>query len=95
MFAMSPFDDLCQPPIVFLQPAMFNLANVHLIFNSSRACKSPKDGGLGYQPPYTTLEGLCQLNIEWKKDGRREQETKVIGGRLSYGAGLEMNWIEK
>ncbi|KAJ3774310.1 hypothetical protein FB446DRAFT_486684 [Lentinula raphanica] len=56
--------------LVNLQPSLFNLTMVHLIFDDSRARLDPYLGGLGYKPRYTTLEGL------WKTWDAHEKETE-------------------
>ncbi|KAI0790443.1 NAD-P-binding protein [Abortiporus biennis] len=63
------------PPIVgdtvFLQPSMFALTNVHLLFDDSRARLSPEKGGLGYDSAITTLEAVCKVVVEhFKGDGK-------------------------
>ncbi|GJJ09489.1 hypothetical protein Clacol_003712 [Clathrus columnatus] len=95
----SPFWSYILPKpnsdLAFLQPSLFNLIQVHLIFDDSRARKAPKEGGLGYDPPWTTMEGLCKLVIEWQKEGKREEERYVMGGQSSFAAGVETGWVQK
>jgi len=74
-----------QGPLTFFQPSLFNLIQVHLIFDDSRARKSPQEGGLGYNAPFSSLEALCKLVIEWQTEGKREDEKRVVGGRISFG----------
>lgn len=52
--------------IVNLQPSLFNLVNVHLFFDDSRACLAPEKGGLGYKGAYTTFEGVHKTVDEHK-----------------------------
>lgn len=47
--------------IVNLQPALFGLTMVHLVFNDARARLPPGRGGLGYVGALTTMEGMCRL----------------------------------
>jgi nucleoside-diphosphate-sugar epimerase len=54
------------PLIVTLQPSLWNLVNVHLIFDSSDARARPEAGGLGYKPLWTSLEGLCQVVLDYQ-----------------------------
>lgn len=57
--------------VVFLQPSMFALTQIHLVFDDSRARLSPEKGGLGYNGPITTLEGTCKTVLEHMKgDGK-------------------------
>jgi len=44
--------------VINLQPPLFSLTSVHLIFDDSRARLSPEKGGLGYVGAWTTTEGL-------------------------------------
>ena len=53
--------------IIFLQPSIFALTNVHLIFDDSRARAPPEKGGLGYGNSCTTMDGVCKVNIEHVK----------------------------
>lgn len=65
-FVPAPTGDL-----INLQPSLFSLTMVHLIWDDSRARKSPEKGGLGYEPQWTTLNALCKLVEEHKKaDGQ-------------------------
>ncbi|RAQ43219.1 hypothetical protein AFGD_009629 [Aspergillus flavus] len=50
-----------------LQPGLFAIANAHVIGDDSRARLSPEKGGLGYNPPINTLEGLCRELKAWNK----------------------------
>lgn len=52
--------------LVVLQPSLWNLTNVHLIFDGSNARACPEAGGLGYEPLWTSLEGLCQLVLDYQ-----------------------------
>ncbi|KAJ3542649.1 hypothetical protein NMY22_g3429 [Coprinellus aureogranulatus] len=47
-----------QGDIINLQPPLFYLTSVHLIFDDSRARLSPEKGGLGFEGVWTTYEGL-------------------------------------
>ena len=66
--------------IVNLQPALFNLTMIHLLFDDSRARLSPEKGGLGYTGAYTTLQGLCKTVEEHKKSGGKGEERSLSGG---------------
>ncbi|KAI0047713.1 NAD-P-binding protein [Auriscalpium vulgare] len=70
--------------LVNLQPSMFALTMVHLVWDDSRARAPPEKGGLGYVPQWTTLEGLCKLVDEHKKAGGRGEE-RSLGGGVSFG----------
>ncbi|KAI0037138.1 NAD-P-binding protein [Vararia minispora EC-137] len=93
-FLLSSSYSLCHkvaslmPPlggdIISLQPSLFSLCQVHLIFDTSRARQSPEKGGLGYAPPWTTLDGLCKLVDEHVKAGGKGEE-RSLGGGVSLG----------
>lgn len=67
--------------IITLQPSLWNLTNVHLIFDSSNARARPEAGGLGYEPLWTSLEGLCQLVLDYQS--RRVVDHAHISGQGS------------
>jgi nucleoside-diphosphate-sugar epimerase len=57
--------------LVNLQPSLFSLTVVHLIWDDSRARMSPDKGGLGYAPQWVTLAALCKLVAEHNKSNGR------------------------
>jgi len=72
--------------IVNLQPSLFNLIQLHLIFDDSRARLPPAKGGLGYRGAFSTLEGLCKTVEEHhKSDGKGE--ARSMSGGVSFGWG--------
>jgi len=48
-------------PLSQLQPSIFSVTSIHWKIDYSRARLSPAEGGLGYQPPWTTMQGVCQV----------------------------------
>lgn len=74
--------------LVNLQPSLFALTMVHLVWDDARARRSPADGGLGYRGLWSTLEGLCKLVDEHEKSGGRLEERQKTGGGISFGFGL-------
>lgn len=64
---LSQFIPALNADLINLQPPLFFLTLVHLIWDDSRARKSPEKGGLGYEPQWTTLTALCKLVEEHKK----------------------------
>ena len=72
--------------VVNLQPPIFALIMIHLIFDDSRARLPPAKGGLGYYGPYTTLEGLCKTADEYFKSDKNGEERSLSGG-VSFGFG--------
>ncbi|KAI0292926.1 hypothetical protein BC826DRAFT_1017565 [Russula brevipes] len=70
--------------LINLQPSLFSLTMVHLIWDDSHARSGPEIGGLGYKPRWTTLSALCKLVEEHKKaDG--QFEARSMGGGVSFG----------
>lgn len=74
--------------LVNLQPSLFALTGVHLIFDDSRARLPPSQGGLGYGGPWTTLEGLCKLVDEHIKSGGKAEARQRDGGGIGLGFGF-------
>ncbi|KAL5521785.1 hypothetical protein ACEPAF_2533 [Sanghuangporus sanghuang] len=66
-----------------LQPSLFPLVLVHLIFNNSLAYSD-----LDYNPPYTTIEGVCALVDAFEKSGREEEARQRSGGGIGLGLGI-------
>ncbi|KAJ3980080.1 NAD-P-binding protein [Lentinula detonsa] len=86
------------PPVnkdlVNLQPSLFNLTMVHLIFDDSRARLEPEMGGLGYKSRHTTIGGLWKTwdahgkEIErWEqgKLNRSDNHIRSDGAGVSFG----------
>ncbi|KAJ7207206.1 NAD(P)-binding protein [Mycena pura] len=73
--------------IVNLQPSLFNLVNVHLIFDDSRARAPPENGGLGYRGAWTTFEGLHKTVAEHKRGAMRSAQRSDVAG-IGFGFGL-------
>jgi len=81
-FIPAPNGDL-----INLQPSIFFLTMVHLIWDDSRARMSPEKGGLGYEPQWTTLTALCKLVAEHKKaNGLFETSRWVVVSALDLGS---------
>ncbi|KNG84556.1 3-beta hydroxysteroid dehydrogenase/isomerase family protein [Aspergillus nomiae NRRL 13137] len=55
-----------------LQPGLFAISNAHVIADDSRARLSPEKGGLGYNPPLTTLEGMCKEVKAWNEKAAKK-----------------------
>jgi len=66
--------------LVNLQPSLFSLVCVHLIFDDSRARLSPEKGGLGYVGAWTTMEGLHKTFQEHQNGlGRSKVRSDIAG----------------
>jgi hypothetical protein len=74
-FVPAPGGDL-----INLQPSLFSLTMVHLIWDDSRARRAPENGGLGYEPQWTTVNALCKLVEEHVKAGGRSESRSMSGG---------------
>ena len=71
--------------IINLQPSLFSLTSVHLIFDDSRARLPPEKGGLGYVGAWTTIEGLHKTFQEHKSGvGRSEARSDSAGVDLNF-----------
>ncbi|KAI9934205.1 hypothetical protein ASPWEDRAFT_170169 [Aspergillus wentii DTO 134E9] len=51
-----------------LQPGLFAISDVHVFADDSRARKGPELGGLGYNPPIGTLDGMCREVEMWNRE---------------------------
>ncbi|KAF8156795.1 NAD-P-binding protein [Crassisporium funariophilum] len=83
-----------QGDIVNLQPSLFSLTSVHLIFDDSRARLSPEKGGLGYSGVWTTLEGLHKT-FEEHKSGRGRSESRSDRAGVSFDFGFKFGKAKK
>ncbi|KAF8994047.1 hypothetical protein BDQ17DRAFT_1331334 [Cyathus striatus] len=71
-----------QGDLVNLQPSLFFLTEVHLIFDDSRARLPPEQGGLGYRGAWTTFEGLHKT-VEEYKSGVGKSDTRSAKAGVS------------
>lgn len=67
-----------------MQPSVFSISNVHLIIDDSRARKSPEQGGLGYDPSITSLDGVCKELLHWNRLAARKGAAAIMGKARSY-----------
>lgn len=58
-----------------MQPSLFAISDVFCLADDSRARKAPEHGGLGYEPPINTLEGMCKQLVDWNA----KAEAKLVG----------------
>ena len=77
------------PLISSLQPPLWNVSNVHGILDSSNARARPEAGGLGYEPLSTSLEGLCQLVLDYQS-GRVVDHAHISGGHMATTSGASI-----
>ncbi|KAG6909170.1 hypothetical protein DXG01_001797 [Tephrocybe rancida] len=74
--------------IINLQPSLFALTSVHLIFDDSRARLPPEKGGLGYKGAWTTFQGLYKTVEEHKSGvGQSGRRSDLAGISLGFGYG--------
>ncbi|KAL4949775.1 hypothetical protein BDW69DRAFT_69216 [Aspergillus filifer] len=67
-----------------LQPSVFSISNPHLIIDDSRARESAEKGGLGYNPPLTTLNGVCKEVVHWNRLAAEKGAEVVMGSVRPY-----------
>lgn len=98
--ARSPLASFAKPlprvggDIIFLQPSMFALTVIHLIFDDSRARSPPEKGGLGYNGNITTIEGVCKVALEHQRGDGKGWE-RVVAGHKDEGHGFGLARAEK
>ncbi|KAG9218148.1 hypothetical protein CCMSSC00406_0008087 [Pleurotus cornucopiae] len=82
--------------LVNLQPSLWALMQVHLVFDDSRARLSPKQGGLGYRGPWTTLEALHKMVAEYKSGVSKFDNRSDVGGvSLGWAMGHAQRGVGK
>lgn len=62
-------------PINLYQPGIVR-ASVSAVIDDSISRKPPSEGGIGYTPACTTLEGMCDLMVDWNEHVAENQEKK-------------------
>ncbi|KAJ3732598.1 NAD(P)-binding protein [Lentinula guzmanii] len=55
--------------LLALQPSVMVLSYAHILVDDSRARLSPSEGGLGYDAPWTALEGLYKTIKQFETEG--------------------------
>jgi hypothetical protein len=68
-----------------IQPSLFAISDVFCIADDTRARKAPEEGGLGYRPVFTTLQGMCKQLVDWNAKADKKKEEKVAAGVVSVG----------
>lgn len=73
-----------------MQPSLFAISDVFCFADDRRAKKRVEDGGLGYNPPLTTLDGMCKQLLEWnlraeKEDGGKKGTVNVTKEGVDVG----------
>ena len=70
--------------IINLQPSLFALTQVHLVFDDSRARLPPDEGGLGYRGAWTTIQGVHKTYDEHKKGFDNNHNSGSGGVTLNF-----------
>ena len=68
-------------PVSYLQPSVFSVVS-HTIASDAAARKSVAEGGIGYRPGCTSLEGMVDLVREWNAENREMDATTPINGQV-------------
>ncbi|KAJ5083661.1 hypothetical protein N7456_013088 [Penicillium angulare] len=76
-----------------IQPSLFSISDVFAIADDSRARKSPEQGGLGYNPPLTTIEAMCKQLLDWneKADAKKVFVEEKVGPLRVTEEGVDVN----
>lgn len=96
-FAQFKYLGWLLPPIkgdlAQVQPSLFAISDVFCVADDSRARKDPEQGGLGYRPPISTLEGMCMQCADWnaKVEARRVGVVRKIGPVAVTEDGVDLN----
>lgn len=95
-FALAKMMPPINGDLVNLQPSLFALTSVHLIFDDSRARLPPEKGGLGYKGAWTTLQGLHKTFEEHQSGiGRSGRRSDLAGVSLGFGLGKAQRGVAK
>lgn len=62
--------------LLFLQPAIFQVCTLHIIYDDSAARKE-----IGYKAPIDTLEGFSLAVLDWNEKVERKAKTKLDQGK--------------
>jgi hypothetical protein len=54
--------------IAFLQPGLWNITGSHQVATNDQAALSVEEGGIGYEPGCTSIEGMCQEARQWNDE---------------------------
>ncbi|KAJ5085389.1 hypothetical protein N7532_010160 [Penicillium argentinense] len=79
-----------------VQPALFSISDVFCIADDSRARKAPELGGLGYNPPLSTLEGMCKQLVDWNRKAELKEvdvDVAKIGPVAVSEKGVDVNLV--
>lgn len=89
VYAWVQYKYLCWLPrlphdLAQIQPSLFSILNVNVFADDSRAKLAPEMGGLGYNPPISTLEGMCRRLVDWNTQAEGEG-VHVKGKKIVLG----------
>lgn len=80
--------------MINLQPSLFSLTQVHLIFDDYRARLSPEKGGLGYRGGWTTLEALHKT-VEEHYKSLSDGSVRADNAGISLDFNIGFGWGKK
>ncbi|KAJ5157415.1 uncharacterized protein N7482_008515 [Penicillium canariense] len=73
--------------VVQIQPSLFAISDVFCVADDSRARRAPEEGGLGYRPEITTLQGMCKQLVDWNAKADAKAVAERVG-KLHMGPAL-------
>ncbi|CAI7632145.1 unnamed protein product [Penicillium pancosmium] len=76
-----------------MQPSLFFISDVFCVADDTRAKKAPELGGLGYNPPLTTLEGMCKELVDWNSKAGKINAVEKIGPVAVTENGVDVNLV--
>jgi hypothetical protein len=76
-----------------IQPSLFFISDVFCVADDTRAKKAPELGGLGYNPPLTTLEGMCKELVDWNSKAGKANTVEKIGPVAVTENGVDVNLV--
>lgn len=76
-----------------IQPSLFSISDVFCVADDSRAKKAPELGGLGYNPPLTTLEGMCKQLVDWNSKAGKAVPVDKLGPVAVTENGVDVNLV--
>ncbi|EKM75813.1 hypothetical protein AGABI1DRAFT_63993 [Agaricus bisporus var. burnettii JB137-S8] len=80
--------------LVNLQPSIYSLTQLHVIFDDSRARLSPEEGGLGYRGAWTTLEG-AHKTVEEHYKSLSEGSVRAAKAGIDLDFKFGLGWGKK
>jgi len=76
-----------------VQPSLFSISDVYCVADDARARKAPELGGLGYNPPLTTLEGMSKEVLDWNSKAGKTSPVDKVGPVAVKEEGVDVNIV--